>query len=327
MLRMAGWRRNHGWQFLSPKHPTESAIDWDFVLTEGQTSISSSVETQLSHQTADRDSSPYRIILPTQDHDHTTTILASTTNAPTTNSESSVTGEASATASRGLSGSELETEADPYATAFDSQMEKMQQYTERVEKASQTDSFGDRLKTMGLTDLLSTLIIPSIALFAASRWAFNGVSKRVAENKDTITDSFSREMIYHDGDFDEMKLCFQEYNRKLLFLGPTRTDTMLKAYLEEYAKKKTVSPQAIVSLSYVFTLAKLSDERVANLLVSLCRQMGANKVSSAGKLLFFGSRILKSPEGRKALEPIKDIIKGTYRDASVADSLVETSQQ
>ena len=55
--------------------------------------------------------------------------------------------------------------------------------------------------------------------------------------------------------------------------------------------------------------------------------MGEEKVSSAGKLLFFGSRILKSPEGKAALIPIRDMIKGTYREVSVADAMVETSQQ
>ncbi len=81
------------------------------------------------------------------------------------------------------------------------------------------------------------------------------------------------------------------------------------------------------SLSYVFTLFKLSEERAAQVLVSLCKQMGTDKISSAGKLLFFGSRILKSPEGKAALIPIKDLIKSTYRDATVAEELIDTSQQ
>lgn len=81
------------------------------------------------------------------------------------------------------------------------------------------------------------------------------------------------------------------------------------------------------SLSYVFTLFNLSEEKAAEVLVSLCKQLGPNKISSSGKLLFFGSRILKSPEGKAALTPIKDMIKGTYRDGEVADTLVETSQQ
>jgi hypothetical protein len=81
------------------------------------------------------------------------------------------------------------------------------------------------------------------------------------------------------------------------------------------------------TLSYVFNLFKLSEEKAAEILVSLCQDMGDQKISSAGKLLFFGSRILKSPEGKAALLPIKDMIMATYRDEAVAATLVETSQQ
>jgi hypothetical protein len=81
------------------------------------------------------------------------------------------------------------------------------------------------------------------------------------------------------------------------------------------------------TLSYVFSLFKLSEEKAAEILVSLCRDMGSEKISSAGKLLFFGSRIIKSPEGKAALLPIREMIMGTYRDEEVAVTLVDTSQQ
>jgi rubredoxin len=55
--------------------------------------------------------------------------------------------------------------------------------------------------------------------------------------------------------------------------------------------------------------------------------MGTEKLSSAGKLLFFGSRILKSAEGKAALSPIRDMIKSSYREIEVAETMVETSQQ
>lgn len=61
--------------------------------------------------------------------------------------------------------------------------------------------------------------------------------------------------------------------------------------------------------------------------MSLCRDMGDTKISSAGKLLFFGSRILKGPEGQAALQPIKEMIKATYREETVAETMVEASQQ
>lgn len=218
-----------------------------------------------------------------------------------------------------------EGEADPYADALESQLGKIQQYQERQE--SPDSGLEAKFKKMDLQDIVLTLFIPGVILFAAGRWGFNRVSGRVQESADATLDSFAREMIYHDGDFKEMDLCVADYKRRLAWMGPAKRDAMLKRYLEAYAKKKTISPQAITSLSHVFTVFKLSEEKAAGLLVSLCRQMGTDKISSSGKLLFLGSRILKSPEGVAALQPIKDMIKSTYRDAEVADTLVETSQQ
>ena len=214
-------------------------------------------------------------------------------------------------------------EDDPYSNAFDSQLGKIQQYQEQ----EQTNTLESKLKTMDLQDIVLTFIIPGIVVFAGARWAFNRVGGKVVQNADEMLDNFAREMIYHDGDLKEMELCIKDYKSKLVWMGPARSDAMLKRYLEQYAKKKTVSPQAIASLSYVFTMFKLSEEKAASVLVSTCKQMGTDKISSAGKLLFFGSRILKSPEGAAALKPIKEMIMSTYREQTVAESLVDTSQQ
>jgi hypothetical protein len=86
-------------------------------------------------------------------------------------------------------------------------------------------------------------------------------------------------------------------------------------------------PYCFSSLSYVFSLFKLSEEKTAQILVSLCKDMGDAKISSAAKLLFFGSRILKSADGKAALAPIRDMIKATYREATIAETMIETSQQ
>mmetsp|Transcript_118814 Transcript_118814/g.177593 ORF Transcript_118814/g.177593 Transcript_118814/m.177593 type:complete len:449 (+) Transcript_118814:129-1475(+) len=217
-------------------------------------------------------------------------------------------------------------EADPYA---DIGLEQANPQVLKLQEENQSFSqrFENKLKTMDFQDIVSTLIIPSIIAFAGIRWGYNRVSERVTDKADDLLDAFASEMIYHDGDFEEMKMCHSDYTKKLLWLGPTRTQTMLKKYLELYAKKRTVSPQAISSLSYVFSLFKLSEEKAAQILVSLCRDMGDGKVASAGKLLFFGSRILKSPEGKAALVPIKEMIKATYREAKVAETMVDTSQQ
>jgi hypothetical protein len=149
----------------------------------------------------------------------------------------------------------------------------------------------------------------------------------VKDTTKSTLDNFAKEMIYHDGDFDEMKMAVADYSKRLLWMGPAKKDKMLKKYLEVYAKKKTVSPKSISSLSYAFSLFKLSEEQAAAVLVSLCREMGTDKISSAGKLLFLGSRILKSKEGKAALQPIKELIKSTYREEAVAETMMETSQQ
>jgi len=220
-----------------------------------------------------------------------------------------------------------EVEVDPYADIGLEQVNSQAMVKIDEEKQSLSSNLEAKLKDMDFQDIVSTLIFPSILAFVALRWGFNKVSARVGDSMDASLESFASDMIYHDGDFEEMKLCYLDFSKKLTFLGPSKSNTMLKKYLEVYAKKKTVSPQAISSLSYVFTLFKLSEEKAGKLLVSLCRDMGEQKISSAGKLLFFGSRILKSPEGKAALKPIKEMIKSTYREEAIAETMVETSQQ
>jgi hypothetical protein len=133
--------------------------------------------------------------------------------------------------------------ADPYADVGleeNPQMSKIEQQDQGV-----TAKFENTLKNMDLQDVVSTLIIPSIIAFAGLRWGYNKVAGRVSESKDSLLDKFASELMFYDGDFDEMKLCHADYGKKLMWLGPTKTQTMLKRYLALYAKKRTVSPQAI----------------------------------------------------------------------------------
>jgi len=234
--------------------------------------------------------------------------------------ESTTEGESAASASEATTATTT-TEYDPYAAA---QMDTLQQKIQTVEakKAGKLDF----VKDMSMTDITIAFIIPSIALFAGARWGFNRFAEKFNDSSDEILDNYASEMIYHDGDFEEMKMCTKDYQKKLVFLGPSKKEIMLKRYLELYAKKKIVSPQSISSLSYVFTLYKLSEEKAAEILVSLCKKLGGERISSSGKLLFFGSHILKSPEGKAALDPIKDMIKDTYKDEETADAFVEASQ-
>lgn len=130
---------------------------------------------------------------------------------------------------------------DPYADVdYTQQMGKIQAVQEPT-----TTSLEDRFKKMDFQDIVATLIIPGIISFVGLRWGFNKVAGRVSENTDYLLDSFASEMIYHDGNEEEMRMCYSEYSKKLLWLGPRKTDAMLKRYLAGYAKKKTVSPQSI----------------------------------------------------------------------------------
>ncbi len=159
-------------------------------------------------------------------NDERSTVLASTTFAqPGTDEET------------------LFDDADPYAEigleVTTPQLEKIQREQTISEKIE------SKLKTMDLQDIVSTLVIPSIVLFAGGRWVYNRASSRVSTSLDDVLDSFASEMIYHDADFEEMKLCHADYSKKLMVMGPRKTQAMLKRYLQLYAKKRTVSPQAI----------------------------------------------------------------------------------
>jgi hypothetical protein len=133
-------------------------------------------------------------------------------------------------------------EYDPFADSLESQIGKIHQFQEQKQKGLDLES---RLKQMDLQDIVVTFILPAVAVFAALRWTFNRVANKVEANADATLESFANEMIYHDGDYDEMKLCVSDFSRRLVWMGPAKTDAMLKRYLQTYAKKKTVSPRAI----------------------------------------------------------------------------------
>lgn len=143
-------------------------------------------------------------------------------------------------------GTEEETlydDADPYAEIG---LEEAAPQLEKIQREQTiSEKIESKLKTMDLQDIVSTLIIPSIALFAGGRWVYNRAANRVGESLDEVLDKFASEMIYHDADFEEMKLCHGDYSKKLMVMGPRKTQAMLKRYLQLYAKKRTVSPQAI----------------------------------------------------------------------------------
>jgi rubredoxin len=183
------------------------------------------------------------------------------------------------------------------------------------------------LKGKDFGEIFFTVLVPVIGGYYFLKKAYEKVSDQVETKADDTLDAYANEMIYHNGDFEEMKLAHLDYGKKLMFLGPKKNDAMLKRYLEFYAKKVTVSPQAISALSYVFSLYKLTEDRAAEVLCELCMSM-PEKVASAGKLLFFGNHILKSKEAKAKLKPIKDLLSSSYRDDGVisGEEIVEKSQ-
>lgn len=103
----------------------------------------------------------------------------------------------------------------------------------------------DWIKQADLQEILWTLAVPAVVGTIGFRYLSGKVSTKLEGNADELLDSFATEMLYHDGDFEEMKMCQKDYGKRLLWLGPKRNDVMLKKYLELYAKKKTVTPKAI----------------------------------------------------------------------------------
>ena len=169
-------------------------------------------------------------------NDERSTILASSTFAAPGIEEENMLTEETAEATTGG-------DVDPYADiGMDPQMQKLTQVTEQQTTSKRIEN---KLKSMDLQDIVSTLIIPSIVAFAGIRWGYNKLSSRVGDKAEVTLDTFANELVYHDGDFEEMKLCVSDYGKRLAWLGPGKSDKMIKRYLALYSKKKTVSPQAI----------------------------------------------------------------------------------
>jgi len=207
------------------------------------------------------------------------------------------------------------------------EQQKVAMKSQPVERTPLSIKTLNYLKGKDFGEIFFTVLVPVIGGYYFIGKAYEIGSARFAKNSDATLDDYANEMIYHDGDFEEMKLAHADYSKKLVFLGPKKSDTMIKRYLEFYAKKKTVSPQAISSLSHAFSIYKLTEERAGEILCELVSSM-PEKVASAGKLLFFGEHILKTPEGQAKLQPIREQLAAVYRDDGVisGEDIVEKSQ-
>lgn len=133
-------------------------------------------------------------------------------------------------------------EEDPYADILE-ESSTLSRY-EQPEQ-SFTEKASSKLEQMDWQDIISTLIVPGIFAFAGLRWGAKKVTVKMQLKAEESLDAFASEMVYHDGDFEEMKLCLNSYSSKFVWLGPNKTPVMLKRYLQLYSKKKTVSPQSI----------------------------------------------------------------------------------
>ncbi len=107
------------------------------------------------------------------------------------------------------------------------------------------------LKGKDFGEIFFFVLVPLIGGSYLTKEVYNKLSSRVVTQQAETLEDYANEMIYHDGDFDEMKLAHADYAKKLAFMGPKKGDAMIKKYLEFYAKKKTVSPQAIRYVQYV----------------------------------------------------------------------------
>ena len=160
-------------------------------------------------------------------------------------------------------------------------------------------------------EIFFTVFVPIVGGYYGLKKAYELSMDKMGDKAESILDDYANEMIYHDGDFEEMKMCFSDYGKKLAWLGPKKGNAMILRYLDLYSKRKVVSPQAISSLSYVFSLHKLSEEQAAQILVDLATP---ERIASAGKLLFFGEHILKSKAAKNKLKPIRELLASSYRD-------------
>ena len=109
-----------------------------------------------------------------------------------------------------------------------------------------SQKLGNYVKGKDFGELIFSVFIPLTAGYWIIKQVFDKASDNVAQSAEQTLEDYANEMVFHDGDFEEMKLCHNDYSKKkLVWLGPKKKDAMMKRYLEIYAKKKTVTPQAI----------------------------------------------------------------------------------
>jgi hypothetical protein len=108
-----------------------------------------------------------------------------------------------------------------------------------------TNKFTKWISQADFQEIVWTLFVPSFLAFAGLKWGLGKVNANLSIKAESQLESFANEMIFHDGDLQEMRLCKLDWDGRLTWLGPSKKKRMLTVYLEDYAKRKPVSPQAI----------------------------------------------------------------------------------
>jgi hypothetical protein len=108
-----------------------------------------------------------------------------------------------------------------------------------------TNKFTKWISQADFQEIVWTLFVPSILALAGLKWGLGKVNANLSMKAESQLESFANEMIFHDGDLQEMSLCKLDWDGRLTWLGPSKKKRMLTVYLEDYAKRKPVSPQAI----------------------------------------------------------------------------------
>jgi len=150
----------------------------------------------------------------------------------------------------GQEGEEFSTQGEnPYEQQLKIRDAKLQ----RLIHAEKSNPFVEWIEQADFNEIAITLFLPGLVGLGLFNWGSRKVRARFSESSELGLSNFASEVIYHDGNFDEMELCKKEWSGKLRWLGPKKNKKMLDAFLEDYAKRKPISPQAIrfVTRSFV----------------------------------------------------------------------------
>lgn len=173
-------------------------------------------------------------------------------------------------------------------------------------------------KNSSAPEIASGLIVPTLLLLYGLTKVWNRTSEKVTGNTDEGLASFSNEMIHYIGNFENMEATKNDWSLKLAFLGPVKKKRMLTAYLDKYAERVPISPESISSLSYVFNIFGMKEDKAADVVADLCMDNGTKSVAGAMKLLFCCNQIFESPEAKEKLVSVKKLCKKTYPDVDEA---------